>query len=174
MKRDPLESFINDNRHEFDPMEPSDKVWEKISSRLEQEQPSVEVPSRRLTWLRVAVMIGVVLLVPAILYTLMKPGQKQTVKAIVVDPEVQELMEAEAYYAQEVTGKMQEIEKCYQVNPELRMEIEGDLNELEAMYRSLKNDLRDNIANKEVIEAMIENNRNRVKIVDEVLEQINC
>ena len=174
MKPDKLESFINDNRHEFDSMEPSDKVWEAISSRLEQEQPATVVRSRRLTWLRVAVMIASVLLIPAILYTLMKPQQKQTAIAIQVDPEVQELMEAEAYYAHEVTGKMQEIEKCYEVNPELRMEIEGDLNELEAMYLSLKNDLRDNIANKEVIEAMIENNRNRVKIVDEVLEQIEC
>lgn len=174
MKQDPLESFINDNRHEFDPMEPSDKVWEMIGSRLEQEQSTTEGRSRRLTWLRVAVMIASVLLVPAILYTLMKPQQNQSAKVIAMDAEVQELMEAEAYYAQEVTGKMQEIEKCYQVNPELRMEIEGDLDELEAMYRSLKNDLRDNIANKEVIEAMIENNRNRVKIVDEVLEQIEC
>ncbi|MBV5348589.1 hypothetical protein JZU61_02865, partial [bacterium] len=64
--------------------------------------------------------------------------------------------------------------KCYKVYPELKMEIEGDLNELESMYLSLKSDLKENISNKEVIEAMIENNRNRMKLVDDVLEQINC
>jgi len=42
------------------------------------------------------------------------------------------------------------------------------------MYRSLKSDLKENISNKEVIEAMIENNRNRMKLVDDVLAQINC
>lgn len=83
-------------------------------------------------------------------------------------------MEAEAFYAQEVSGKLAEIQKCYQVYPELKTEIEGDLNELESMYLSLKNDLKENISNKEVIEAMIENNRNRMKLVDDVLEQINC
>ena len=56
----------------------------------------------------------------------------------------------------------------------LKAQIERDLNELENMYISLKSDLKDNISNKEVIEAMIENNRNRMKLVDDVLEQINC
>jgi len=83
-------------------------------------------------------------------------------------------MEAEAFYAQEVSGKLAEIQKCYKVYPELKSEIEGDLNELEAMYMSLKKDLRENVSNKEVIEAMIENNRYRMKLVEDVLEQINC
>jgi len=42
------------------------------------------------------------------------------------------------------------------------------------MYHELKNDLKENISNKEVIEAMIENNRFRMKLVDDVLDQINC
>ena len=42
------------------------------------------------------------------------------------------------------------------------------------MYNSLKSDLNENVAKKTVIEAMIENNRYRLKMVDEVLEQINC
>lgn len=171
MKPDQLESFINNNRHEFDGMEPSDKVWEAISRRLDEE--ALKQPKKYL-WMKIAAVLVMGLVASGIL--VYQSFQDRQQKSVVqqVDPEVQELMEAEAYYAQEVTGKMQEIEKCYEVNPELRMEIEGDLNELEVMYRSLKNDLRDNIANKEVIEAMIENNRNRVKLVDEVLEQIEC
>jgi len=172
MKPDKLESFVNDNRHEFDPKEPSDKMWEAISRRLDEETPVVRHSSR--TWLRVAAMIAVVAISSVLVYLGTQPDRKEAAQAIPIDPEVQELMEAEAYYAQEVSGKMEEIQKCYKVNPELKSEIEGDLNELEDMYRSLKNDLRDNIANKEVIEAMIENNRNRVKLVDEVLEQIEC
>ena len=42
------------------------------------------------------------------------------------------------------------------------------------MYNELKGDLKENISNKAVIEAMIDNNRTRLKLVDEVLEQINC
>lgn len=171
MKPDRLESFVNENRHEFDLMEPSDNVWNAISNRLD-DRPKQKI--RKHTWLKVAAVAAILLLVPAILYQVRVSELKQTAKAVQSDPEVRELMEAEAFYAQEVSGKLAEIQKCFQVHPELKLEIEGDLNELESMYLSLKNDLRDNISNKEVIEAMIENNRNRMKLVDEVLEQINC
>lgn len=171
MKPDRLESFVNENRHEFDQMEPTDKMWDAISNRLN-EKPKQRI--RKYTWMKVAAVVTMVMLGSAVVYQSKLSDQKQTAKAIQADPEIQELMEAEAFYAQEVSGKMAEIQKCYKVNPELKSEIEGDLNELETMYLSLKNDLKDNISNKEVIEAMIENNRNRMKLVDEVLEQINC
>lgn len=171
MKPDRLESFVNGNRHEFDQMEPSDKMWDDISNRLN-EKPKQRI--RKYTWMKVAAVVTMVMLGSAVVYQGILSDQKQTAKAIQADPEIQELMEAEAFYAQEVSGKMAEIQKCYKVNPELKSEIEGDLNELETMYLLLKNDLKDNISNKEVIEAMIENNRNRMKLVDEVLEQINC
>ena len=171
MKPDRLESFVNENRHEFDRMEPSDAIWESINKQLE-EQPKQRI--RRMNWMKVAAVVAVIILVPAIVYQIRLADQKQSVQAVQVDPEVQELIEAEAFYAQEVSGKLVEIQKCYKIYPELKGEIEGDLNELETMYRSLKSDLKENISNKEVIEAMIENNRYRMKLVDEVLEQINC
>jgi flagellar basal body-associated protein FliL len=171
MKTDKLESFINDNRHDFDALEPSDKVWEAISRELDKQAP--QQPKKYL-WMKIAAVLVMGLLASGIIIYQSYQKGHQTAVALHVDPEVQELMEAEAYYSQEVESKMAEIEKCYQVNPELKIEIENDLNELEVMYRSLKNDLKDNVSNKEVIEAMIENNRNRVKLVDEVLEQIKC
>jgi hypothetical protein len=171
MKPDRLETFVNENRHEFDRMEPSDKLWEAISNKLD-EQPKQRI--RRMSWMKVAAVVAIIIAVPAIVYQLRFADQKQTAKAVQVDPEVQELIEAEAFYSQEVSGKLAEIQKCYKIYPELKGEVEGDLNELETMYRSLKSDLKENISNKEVIEAMIENNRYRLKLVDEVLEQINC
>jgi hypothetical protein len=171
MKSDRLESFVNENRHEFDQFEPSDKNWELISKRLDKQ---TRKPVRRLTWLKIAAAIALIITVPAIVFQIRLSEQKQTAKAAQVDPDVQELIEAEAFYAQEVSGKLAEIQKCYKVYPELKGEVESDLIELETMYRSLKKDLKDNVSNKEVIEAMIENNRNRLKLVDDVLEQINC
>jgi hypothetical protein len=171
MRRDKLEEFVNENRHEFDPMEPSDKIWDSISKRLD-IQPKQSI--RRMSWIKVAAIVAVIIAFPAIIYQLRFSHQAQIAKAIQVDPDVQELMEAEAFYAQEVSGKLVEIQKCFKIYPELKGEIEGDLNELETMYMSLKKDLKENISNKEVIEAMINNNRNRMKLVDDVLAQINC
>jgi len=171
MKPDRLEKFVNENRHEFDRMEPSDRTWEAISGKLN-EEPKSKI--RKFSWMKIAAVVVLALAIPTVIYQVKFSEQKQSAKAVQVDPEVQELIEAEAFYAQEVSGKLAEIQKCYKVHPELKMEIEGDLNELESMYISLKSDLKENISNKEVIEAMIENNRNRMKLVDDVLEQINC
>ncbi len=171
MKQDRLESFVNENRHEFDQLEPSNKMWEAISGQLN-EEPKRKI--RKFQWIKIAAVVVLALTIPTVIYQVKFSEQKQSAKAVHVDPEVQELIEAEAFYAQKVSGKLAEIQKCYKVYPELKMEIEGDLNELESMYRSLKSDLKENISNKEVIEAMIENNRNRMKLVDDVLEQINC
>lgn len=171
MKVDRLEKFVNENRHEFDPLEPSDRIWESISGQLD-EEPKHKI--RKFPWMKIAAIVILALAIPTVIYQVKFSEQIQSAKAVQADPEIQELIEAEAYYAQEVSGKMAEINKCYKVHPEIKVEIEGDLNELEMMYHSLKNDLKENISNKEVIEAMIENNRNRMKLVDEVLEQINC
>jgi len=171
MKQDRLESFVKENRHEFDQLEPSDRMWEAISGQLN-EEPKRKI--RKFSWMKIAAVVVLALAIPTVIYQVKFSEQKQSAKAVQVDPEVQELIEAEAFYAQEVSGKLAEIQKCYKVYPELKMEIEGDLNELESMYLSLKSDLKENISNKEVIEAMIENNRNRMKLVDDVLEQINC
>jgi hypothetical protein len=171
MKPDRLEKFVNKNRHEFDRMEPSDRTWKAISEQLN-EGPKSKIG--KFPWMKIAAVVILVLAIPTVIYQVKFSGQKQSAQAVQVDPEVQELMEAEAFYAGEVSGKLAEIQKCYKVYPELKMEIEGDLNELESMYLSLKSDLKENISNKEVIEAMIENNRNRMKLVDDILEQINC
>jgi arsenate reductase-like glutaredoxin family protein len=168
MKADQLESFVQENRQEFDQFEPSEQSWEMISKRLEAKK---DRSVKTLNWLRIAVAIAVIAVIPAIIYQLRLHESTQVAK---IDPEVQELLEAEKYYSQEVSGKLAEIQKCYKIYPELKGEVEDDLNELENMYKSLKSDLKDNVSNKEVIEAMIENNRYRLKLVDEVLEQINC
>jgi hypothetical protein len=171
MKTDKLESFVRENRQEFDQFEPSPQSWEKISKQLEEQGKK---SPKRLNWLSIAAAIIVIVTIPAIVYQLHQTEQPQAGNFTQIDPDVQQLIEAEAYYAQEVSGKLTEIRRCYNMYPDLKDEIEGDLIELENMYRSLKSDLKENISNKEVIEAMIENNRNRLKLVDEVLEQINC
>lgn len=170
MKQDRLESFVNENRHEFDRLEPSDNTWDAISKRLEEKKSK---PGRHL-WLKVAAVVAIALLGAAVVYQQRFSERRQEVRVLQADPELRELIEAEAYYSQEVNVRMNEIKKCYKIHPELKSEVESDLNELEKMYLSLKSDLKENISNKEVIEAMIENNRVRLKLVDDVLEQINC
>ena len=169
MKTDRLEDFVRANREEFDQYEPSDKVWEQIS-KSQKKSKTVKMS----TWFnRIAAVIVIAVIVSVALF---KTGVFESDRLAIqnVDPELKELMEAEAYYAGQVNEKLIEIRKCYNTFPEIKEEVEMDLNELQEMYNVLKIDLKENVSKRAVIEAMIENNRYRLKMVDQVLEQINC
>lgn len=172
MKNDRLEDFVRTHRDEFDLHDPSPEMWAEINRKL-----PVKVSKRSLfvRWASVAAIFAVVILGSTVLIrSLRSDGGGTVVAQEEADPEVKELLEAEAYYAQQVNGKLEEIRKCYALNPELQVEVEDDLTELEQMYDVLKEDLAENVSNKAVIEAMIENNRFRLKLVNDVLEQVNC
>lgn len=169
MQTDRLEDFIKENREAFDQLEPSEKVWEQISKSKHKPQKVSMVNYL----LRVAAVVTIAVIITVIVA---KTGifNSEEKEMLTEDPELRELIEAEAFYASQVNEKMDEIRKCYDTFPEIKEEVETDLTELQEMYEVLKIDLKDNISKKEVIEAMIENNRFRLKMVDEVLDQINC
>jgi hypothetical protein len=169
MQTDRLEDFIKENREAFDQLEPSEKVWEQISKSKHKPQKVLMVSYL----LRVAAVVTIAVIITVIVA---KTGifNSEEKEMLTEDPELRELIEAEAFYASQVNEKMDEIRKCYDTFPEIKEEVETDLTELQEMYEVLKIDLKDNISKKEVIEAMIENNRFRLKMVDEVLDQINC
>lgn len=169
MKTDRLEEFIKENREAFDQYEPSGKVWEQISKSKTKTKTVIFT-----TWfLRVAAVLAVVAIF-TVTITKTDIFNSGEIAQQTDDPELRELIEAEAFYASQVNEKMDEIRKCYVAYPDIKEDVEMDLNELQQMYNELKTDLKENVSKKTVIEAMIENNRYRLKMVDEVLDQINC
>lgn len=169
MKTDRLEEFIKENREAFDQYEPSDKVWEQISKSKTKTKTVIFT-----NWfLRVAAVLTVVAIF-TVTITKTNIFNSGEIAQQSDDPELRELIEAEAFYASQVNEKMDEIRKCYVAYPDIKEDVEMDLNELQQMYNELKTDLKENVSKKTVIEAMIENNRYRLKMVDEVLDQINC
>jgi hypothetical protein len=162
-----LEDFVKNHKDEFDTKLPSPDLWKKIESDLGAKK-SISI------W-KIAASVAAILVIAlfSTVFIQMHSG-KAPYYANISDPELKELIETEAYYARQVSNQMKEINKCYQIHPELKNDIESDLNELNYMYNELVDDLNENIYNREVIEAMIQNNRIRLKMVDRVLTQINC
>ena len=95
-------------------------------------------------------------------------GVKNNTAEIEID--IPELKEAEMYYTGIINTKMEEVKPMLSDYPTLESELETDLTELDSIYKSLKNDLKDDIANNEVIEAMIQNYRLRISILEDMLE----
>ena len=54
-------------------------------------------------------------------------------------------------------------------DPDLRSEIDMELVDLDRVFLDLKDDLKDNADNEEVIEAMIQNYRLKLEILEEML-----
>ncbi|WP_319482554.1 hypothetical protein [uncultured Draconibacterium sp.] len=168
MEKNRLEEFIKTNREEFDFRTPSPEVWNKIEAATK----TTKVVPLRHYFIRAAAVAVILIATGVVLWQ--SNLNSPTRLAENADPELMELIEAEAYYSSQVNQKLKEIQKCYYTFPELKHEVETDLNELEGMYQMLKNDLEENISNKSVIEAMIENNRYRLELCDDVLNQVKC
>ena len=168
MEKNRLDEFIKANREEFDFRAPSPEVWEKIEAAT---KTTKVVPLRHYFMRAAAVAVILIATGVALWQSSINSPARLAENA---DPELKELIEAEAFYSSQVNQKLKEIQKCYYTFPELKHEIETDLNELEGMYKLLKNDLEENISNKSVIEAMIENNRYRLQLCDDVLNQVKC
>ena len=164
-----LEDFVREHRDDFDSKLPSPELWGKIEAQMEKKKPRV------ISLWKLSAAVAAILIL-AFVGTIFSNQQESEYKkyANISDPEIVNLLETEAYYAKKVSFQMKEIDKCYNIYPELKSDIESDLNELDNMYKELENDLNDNLYNREVIEAMIQNNRVRLEIVDRVLNQINC
>jgi len=82
------------------------------------------------------------------------------------------LREAEAYYTGLVNQKLNELEPILANCPSLEEEVNYDMSELDSVYIQLKIDLKDNMANQEVIEAIIENYRLKISILEDLLKEL--
>lgn len=171
--KDRLEEFIAENREAFDFYEPADAVWEKI----EKNKKSSRVV--RFNYRTVLVRVAAVIVIFFGSYYVHDFMQKRNNNKIALKSRIEEnliiipeLVETEAYYASQVSDRLNEL-KAYTANyPEIEEDVRYDLNELDSVYAELKRDLKDNVANDEVIEALIQNYRLKLKILEDLLYQL--
>jgi len=171
--KDKLEQFIDDNRDSFDSFNAGDaeKVWEKIAN---QRKPK----HQKKIFIKYLYRAATVLLIFGLSYLFHdfidrnKETRLAEEKMNDIYIQLPELKEAENYYANLVSGKMEEIRPFLTAHPGINEDIKMDLNELDSVYVSLKNDLKDNVANDQIIEAMIQNYRLKLRILEDLQTEI--
>lgn len=175
-----LEQFIKDNKDGFDSEKPSPEVWRNIQSH--QNDKKVKM----LDWWYYAKRVAAVVVIAGVsilLYEQLRSQEKMVaeIKAIQVDSvkttnaEYEfptEFKEAAVYYSMEIDEKMEEIETYSSEYPEIKKDIEYDIAELDQAFKDLKKDLNENVANEEILEAMIENYRLKVEILEDLLLEL--
>ena len=163
---DRLEDFVRQHREEFDLREPDPSVWLKINPA---NAPVVKgkTPMR---WLRVAAAIAVIFAGSSVGIYYLTGGQSE---ADLYSSELyMELQETEAFYTRVVSERYKELKPYLASDPMASEMLNADLEELDQVYLELKNDLKDNISNPEVIEAMVLNYRIKLEILEDLLNQL--
>ena len=161
--KDNMEQFIRENRAAFDDLEPSSHVWEHIDRSL-----PVKRGARIIRWQRFAVAASILLLVGLVGFFSFQQGKQQGV-AITLAEISPELGEAEAYYQSEINNKMALLASLAPDH-----EVTHDLKEAESFLQELKTELKDVSPGEReiVIQAMIENYRTRLDILERVLDRL--
>ncbi len=172
MKQDKLEQFILENRAGFDDELPAPGNWDKIRENIR--------PTRRINWtqrmLRVAAAVVIFVATYIFIdYNVYNQQNAFQANGPQIDPEseIPVLVEARAYYSGQIRSMESEVIRIAGENSPVQKEIELEFEELDKVFEELKADLNDDAANQEVIEAMIQNYRIKLHILEEILLQLN-
>jgi hypothetical protein len=167
---DKFEKFVTENREAFEFHEPDPKVWDRIEGNLRfKSKPG---------WRNILQRVAVVAVIFAASYMVNEmvhrysDSESKTGQAAVKNNSVPGLTEAEAYYTSLLNQKLDELKPVMANCPALAEELDYDMSELDSVYTDLKKDLKDNMANEEVVEAIIENYRLKIRILEELLSEI--
>jgi len=176
MKPDNLEKFIKENRAAFDNLSPDPKMWDRIN---ENKKPPKVVSINWVRLMRQVAAVIVIFIASYFFHDYMSKrdngsaGIKEMARKLNTGNEVLQLLaETEAYYTSKIIIKKEEIFRFAGSSPDIKDEINLEFSQLDAIYAELKNDLNDNAANEEVVEAMIQNYRIKLEILEDILHQL--
>jgi hypothetical protein len=163
---DRLEEYIRKNRDDLDIYKPSTVLWKRIKKDLQMEKK----PIRR--WLSIAASVAVILTTSVVFYQI---GKRSSNNNSLTNKEGNaisvrlQLKEAEAFYNNQISQLYREASPLLISNPELEHELNSEITQIDSIYADLRKDLKDNIANQEVVEAIIQNYIIKIRILEEML-----
>jgi hypothetical protein len=160
---DKLEEYIMKNRENLDLYIPSPNVCRKIrkgsgNGKLSKGQ-----------WISIAAMVVVILATTAVLYNQGRWQQSTKLNAGETSSSNPQLKETEIYYTNMINSLYREATPMLTGNPEIKKELNTDILQLDSICTEIKKDLKDNIANQEVVEALIQNYRLKIRLLEDML-----
>jgi hypothetical protein len=163
---DRLEEFIRKNRDDLNRYNPSPQIWRRIKSELKQGKLPVT------HWISFAAMVIVILGSALVLIRHGKfssDGSPTISNDELFSPANTQLKEIETYYNNMVNSLYHEAGPLFTGNPELEKELNADISQIDSIYSEIKKDLKDNIANQDVVEALIQNYKIKIRLLEDML-----
>ncbi|MBK7133184.1 MAG: hypothetical protein IPH69_10305 [Bacteroidales bacterium] len=162
---DKLEDHIRKNREEFDVYTPSSNVWTKVRRKIRKGYS----PYTR--WLSIAAMV-IVILGTSLIIIKQRYYNTYNLSAdnnIISSKGNSQLKESEIYYNNLLNSLYTEATPLLTANPEVQKELSYDISHIDSLCLEIKKDLKDNVANKEVVEALIQNYRIKIRLLEDIL-----
>jgi hypothetical protein len=159
---DELEKQIRNNREAMDIHDPDPSVWDRIETQLPRKHRT-SIPQM---WKAAAAVLVAVASLTLILKMTGTPGTGDNSAHSIV-------RETEQYYNSLLASLYSEAEPLLTANPVIKTELEAGMSELDKISMSIKEDLKDNVATGEVIEALIRNYRLRIELLEDMLNLMN-
>jgi hypothetical protein len=163
---DKLEEHIKKNRADLDRYSPPKGIWRNISKKLNNRKS----PNRQ--WLSIAAIIAAILGTAVIFFRPEYRWSDSNRHKSGLDDfshTAPQLKETEAYYNNLVNTLYKEAAPLLTNNPEIKKELNSDLSHLDSICADIKKDLKDNISNQDVVEALIQNYRIKIHILEDML-----
>ncbi len=163
---DKLEEQIRKNREDLDRYDPSSVIWKRIRKELRQKKSLVR------HWGSIAAMV-IVVLGTAVLFFITGTRWSEKNREMRSGNELYQdnpqLKETEIYYNNLINSLYHEATPMLTGNPEIAKELKTDISQLDSIRSDIKKDLKDNIANQEVVEALIQNYRIKIRLLEDML-----
>jgi hypothetical protein len=163
---DKLEEHIRKNREDLDRYNVPPDAWRRIDKEIRKEKSFMR------HWLSIAAMIVVILGTALVLFKpefrLSFPGKHKNIDEQLTQYNPQ-LKETEVYYNSLINTLYKEAAPLLTKNPDVKKELNSGLYQLDSICTDIKKDLKDNVANQEVVEALIQNYRIRIRLLEDML-----
>ncbi|WP_420321301.1 hypothetical protein [Flagellimonas sp.] len=168
---DNFEKYIKENQQAFDVHKvDKDKLWGNITEQLDNEEKVKVIPLWKSSKFRVAASI--VLLVGLSLTLLL------TVNNPVSDSmegySNEELFEIDLHYKNLVFQQVQLVKDHPGLADADKVEFLSFMDELDEEYEQLKLEMRNNLDNELILEAIVNNYKKRIELIENLLHQINA
>ncbi|MFS4447709.1 hypothetical protein [Maribacter sp. 2307UL18-2] len=166
---DNFEKNIRQNASEFDDHRPDrDKMWANISKELETDSTKV-IPLWKTPILKmVAALLLLFCVTSFIAYSVINANS-----GLETQYASKELLDIDKHYQGLVSYQVQLVRNHPKLSETDKSEFLSFMDELDAEYQQLRLEMRNNLDNELVLEAIVTNYKKRIELIENLLKQIN-
>lgn len=173
---DKLKKYVADNEAKFDSA-PLSGHFDRFKLLQEKQAKKQSIKSKNIGMsvvIKIAAIFVLVIGVSWLFFNLGKLQHSQPIVDLEITPAQfsNELLEAEVFFTEQVSLKKKEVLSLASTNDAATQQIMRELQKLELQYLDLKDELLVNRSNEQIINAMIENYRLRLSVMERLLQQL--